>query len=345
MRPNRSDRGDTDDGCGVSRGRHRATGVLACVVSVLAHAPLLAQGTSNPVPATECCLPLLFSVGARALGLGDAITARTSPASLFANPATLADVPDDEFLVHNTRTSLEQSNTFTLLVRSEVAGSFALSYRLVDHGEQDARDPNGNPTGRIGVLEQILTATYATRVMTGINAGVNYKLYQFRQDCRGFCGVEGFSATTHGVDLGVQVKPPRIESLELGASVVHLGFPLQVINAGQASPMPTRVRIGSAYELAHHFAADTTVTAWLVVDVLANPRNRSQSQINVGAELSLEETMFLWLGYAGGAGLTGGAAVGVGLVYDRFQIGVSKSFVSSPIDDSEPLQVTFGIRF
>jgi len=297
------------------------------------------------VPATECCLPLLFTVGARALGLGDAVTARTSPGSLFANPATLADVTDDEFLVHNTRTSLEQSNTFTLLIRSEVAGTFALSYRLVDHGEQDARDPNGNPTGRIGVFEQILTASYATRVTTGINAGINYKLYQFRQDCRGFCGIEGFSATTHGIDAGVQVRPSAIESLELGASIVHLGFPLQVINADQASPMPTRIRVGGAYEVAHHFTADTAVVAWLVLDVIASPRDASQSLANVGAELSLDRTLFLWMGYAGGSGLTGGASVGVGLVYDRFDVGVSKSFLSSPIDDSEPIQFTFGIRF
>lgn len=328
------------------RGFVLAAGILASSLPFVTAGSLVAQGSSgSPVPATECCLPLLFTVGARALGLGDAVTARTSAGSLFANPATLADVADDEFLVHNTRTSLEQSNTFTLLIRSEVAGTFALSYRLVDHGEQDARDPNGNPTGRIGVFEQILTASYATRVTAGINAGISYKLYQFRQDCRGFCGIEGFSATTHGIDAGVQVRPPRIESLELGASIVHLGFPLQVINAGQASPMPTRVRVGAAYEAAHHFSADTTVAAWLVLDVVASPRDASQSLVNAGAEFSLDRTLFLWLGYAGGSGLTGGASVGVGLVYDRFDVGVSKSFLSSPIDDSEPLQVTFGIRF
>ncbi len=343
-----SDRHTPIERCSTFRGQVLAAGTLVCGLHLGASAgPLAAQGGSggDRVPASECCPTLLLTVGARALGLGDAITARTSPSSVFANPATLAGVDGDEFLVHNTRTSLEQSNTFTLLIRSAVAGTFALSYRLVDHGEQEARDPNGNPTGRIGVFEQVLTASYATGVIGGVNAGINYKLYQFRQDCSGFCGTENFSATTHGVDIGVQVRPPRIEALELGASVVHLGFPLQVINAGQASPMPTRIRVGAAYEVAHHFAPDTTAAAWLVVDVVASPRDAAQSLLNVGAEFSLDRTLFLWLGYAGGTGLTGGASVGVGLVYDRFDVGVAKSFLSSPIDDSEPLQVTFGIRF
>ncbi len=194
----------------------------------------------------------------------------------------------------------------------------------------------------------MLTATYATRVAAGLNAGINYKLYQFKQSCAGSgidCTTQGFSATTHGIDVGVQYRPARLRSLELGASVVHLGFPLQVVNAGQASPMPVRVRGGAAYEVAHHFQPDSTAQLWLTADFVASPRNLGGSLINVGAELSLDETIFLWAGWAGGSGLTGGAAIGVGLTYDRFDVGIAKSFVTTPLEDSEPLQITFGVRF
>jgi hypothetical protein len=307
-----------------------------------------AQGSGSPVPATECCLPLLFAIGARALSLGDAVTARTSPGSMFANPALIAALADDAFFVHNANTSLEKANTFTLLIRSEVVGTLALSFRLIDHGEQTARDPNGNPIGTIGTYEQVLTATYATRVAAGFNAGINYKIYQFKQSCAGSgidCTTAGFSATTHGVDLGVQYQPPALRTLELGASIVHLGFPLQVVNAGQASPMPVRVRGGAALEVGHHVQPDSTTQLWLTGDLVANPRNLGESFFNVGAELSLDETIFVWAGWGGGSGLTGGAAIGVGLNYDRFDVGIAKSFVTTPLDDSEPLQVTFGIRF
>jgi hypothetical protein len=304
-----------------------------------------AQGNGgDPVPATECCLAYLLAIGARALALGDAVTARTSPGSLFANPAVVAGVTQDEFLVHNADTSLEDSNTFTLMIRTEVVGTIAVSFRLIDHGDQEATDPNQIPIGTISTYEQMLTATYATQVVAGLNAGISYKLYQFRQTCRGFT-CEGISATTHGVDLGAQYRPTQWPALQLGASVVHLGFPLQFVNAGQASPMPLRIRGGGAYEVGHHLQSDSTVSVWLSLDAVLSPRDPGQSVVNVGAELSLDEMLFLWAGYGGGEGVLGGAAVGVGLFYDRFDVGIAKAFISSPIQDTEPLQITFGIRF
>lgn len=307
-----------------------------------------AAQSTDPVPAAECCLPLLFAVGARALSLGDAVTARTSPGSIFANPALAADLLQDEFLVHNANTSLEKANTFTLFIRSEAIGSLALSFRLIDRGEQQARDTQGNIIGRIAVYDQVLTATYATRLAAGINAGINYKLYNFKQTCSGTgidCTTQGFSATTHGIDFGVQYRPPALRTLELGASVVHLGFPLQVVNADQASPMPVRVRGGAAYEVGHHFQPDSTTQIWLTADLVASPRNPGESLLNLGAELSLEDVIFLWAGWAGGSGVTGGAAIGVGLNYDRFDVGIGRSFRTTPLEESEPLQITFGVRF
>jgi hypothetical protein len=337
---------------GACRPRRRPSSRLAFVIVLVSIASLpdarVAAQTTDPVPAAECCLPLLFAIGARALSLGDAVTARTSPGSMFANPALVADLADDEFLVHNANTSLERANTFTLLIRSDAIGTIALSYRLIDQGEQTAKDGNGNIIGSIATFDQVLTATYATQVTAGLNAGINYKLYQFKQTCAGTgidCTTVGFSATTHGIDFGVQYKPPALRTLELGASVVHLGFPLQVVNAGQASPLPVRVRGGAAYEVSHHFQPDSTTQLWLTADLVASPRSIGESLVNIGAELSLEDTVFLWAGWAGGSGLTGGAAIGVGLDYNRFDVGIARSFTTTPLQESEPIQITFGIRF
>jgi len=327
------------------RGAAPAAWALTALTLTLTNAASLAgQSGGGEVASQECCLPLLLSIGARALSIGDAVSARSGPGSLFANPALIADVVHDQFLVHNANTTIDKQNTFTLLIHSDVAGSFALSYRLIDYGEQEARDPDGNLTGSVATLEQEVVATYATRVVPGVSAGVSYTLYQYRVDCRGFCNTEGFAATTHGIDLGLQVEPPSMRYLALGASIVHLGFPLQVVNREQASPLPLRVRTGAAYEVLHHFREDSTVAVWASTDIVTNPREGSVV-VNVGAELSLEETIFLRAGYGSGRGIAGGAAVGVGLRYDRFDISVAKSFVSTPIDDSEPIQITFAIRF
>jgi len=302
--------------------------------------PVAAQ--SGAASAAECCLELLLPIGARAVGLGHAIVSRTGAEGLFVNPALIADVDGDQFLIHNTRTSVDASNTFSLLIRSELIGSMALSWRLIDYGEQVTQDIPGQPLGTLTIRAHVLTASYATQVVAGLNAGVNYKLYQFRSDCQGACEDQEFAATTHGVDFGVQYRPGFQPSLTLGASIVHLGFPLQFVNAEQAEPSPVRFRMGAAWEAAHHFVADSTIMLWVSGDAVVSPREGSL-YVNAGAELSLDETIFLRAGYGGGAGIVGGPAVGVGLRYDRFDIGVAKSF--REIDESDAIQVTFAIRF
>lgn len=304
-----------------------------------------AGGVEAQVSSDECCLSVLAPIGARALALGNAITARSSADGLFVNPALIADVEQDQFLVHTARTSLDRSTTFSLILQLSAIGAFGLSYRFNDLGELTATDPSGNPTGTILLTEHTVIATFATAVVEGLSAGASYKLFQFREDCSGFCGSETFAATTHMLDLGVQVRPPGLRHLILGASLMHPGFPLQVVNADQASPTPSRIRIGAAYEVLHHFHADSTASLWLMGDVVDPARRPGEPLGNVGLELSFQETLFLRGGYGGGSGFAGGGAVGVGLRYNRFDIAVAKSFVSSPLDDSEPVQVTFGIRF
>ncbi len=317
--------------------------VLAAVPVLVAPPPTAAQ--SGGVSAQECCLSLLFPVGARAMALGNAIAARPDGGALFANPAALASLDSDEFFVHSLTTSLEKATSFTLLIHSNVAGSFALSYRLVDLGEEQRTDGSGNVTGTLAIFEQVVVATYSTQIVAGLSAGVSYELFQDRQDCRGFCqGADG-SATTHGVDVGVQYRPARLPALMVGASLVHFGFPLQVRNQAQADPTPARLRVGGAYDVLRHFRQDSVAEAWVSAEVVASPRNNGELVLNLGGEVIIEETILFWAGHGGGTGLFNGIAVGVGLKYDRFDVGVAKTFASTPLDDEDPFQVTFGIRF
>jgi len=297
------------------------------------------------VGAAECCLPLLFPVGARAVGLGNALTARGGPDALFVNPAGLAALARDEFRIHNAATDVETSNAFSLAFRIRSAGSFALTYRLVDYGSFPATDETGQQIGEARVLDHMLITSFATQLGGGLAAGISYKLYQFRSDCSGFCGEPGFAATTHGVDFGVQYHPPIWKSLQLGASLMHAGLPLQVVNAEQASPTPTRIRAGAAYEMLHHFVKDSTITGWLMTDVSGSWRQGVPVIVSTGGELVLDETIFVRAGYSTGSGRNAGAAVGLGLRYDRFDIGIARSFVDAGATDKDPFQITFAVSF
>jgi hypothetical protein len=312
------------------------------VLAAIASAPR--PGAAQTVRANECCVALLRPTGARALSLGDAITARPAPDGLFANPALLALVTDDQFLVHNLNTSIEKSNTFSLLIHAGRAGGFGLTYRQNDYGKADAFDEFGNPTGTLSVLEHVLTATYATTFALGLSAGLSYELFQFRQDCAGFCQGAAFAATTHILDFGIHFRPAIVPGLDLGLSVVNLGLALQVVNADQASPTPTRLRIGAAYEVLQHTRVDSIARLRLMAD-LVQPTGFRAPTLNVGAELAFEDALFVRAGHGGGAGVAGGVGIGVGLRFDRFDLGVARSFVSSGLDDTDPFQITFGVRF
>lgn len=293
----------------------------------------------------ECCIELLTPIGARTLGLGHAVVARSWAGALFANPAAVAEAGVDQFLVHSSQNPIFPSNTFSVLIHSEIIGTVGVTYRLVDLATVPATDGSGNVTGELHILDHVLTATYATIVTDGLRAGLSYTLFQYRHDCRGFCENEVSAATTHLIDAGVQYRVPFAPKLELGAALLHVGFPLQVINAEQASPSPSRLRLGAAHEVLQHVRQDSAFTLWISADVEASVRRPGEAMAGIGAELGVQETLFLWTGYGAGSGLLGGPAIGVGLRYDRFLVGVSQSFASDFGDEANPFQVSFGIRF
>jgi hypothetical protein len=128
---------------------------------------------------------------------------------------------------------------------------------------------------------------------------------------------------------------------------MNVGPGLQVVNAEQADPS----RAGSMWAPPTTCwgggRADERVALRLmtdVQDVLREPGD--PTTLAVGLELDVQRAVFLRAGYAPGEGLGTGAAVGVELRYDRFDIAVARSFVNSQLAaDTEPFQVSFGLNF
>ena len=298
---------------------------------------------------SECCTPMLLPIGARTVALGQALTAGGGREAMFFNPAGLIDVDDDEFVIHRSTLTEAEVSTFSLFIHSRLAGVFSLTYRLIDFGDSDAIPPGSTvPTGTLTTIDQLLIASFATRIAIGWSAGVSYKLYDLRNTCSGVCG-EGatFSGTTHLLDAGLHFLPKRLPQLRLGASLMHAGLALQINNAAQADPTPARLRIGAAYEAGHHFMKDSTTLVWAYADVVQPVRNGGTPAINLGAELVLNETLFLRAGHSSSQYnvASGGTGLGVGLKYQRFTLGVAKTFTTSELQQGDPVHVSFGVRF
>lgn len=319
--------------------------VLVAALLILSGAlPVRAQaGWDDRVGAQECCQPLLLHIGARGVALANALTARAGADAVFVNPAALARLPSDEFRVHTSETEIETSTVFSLAFGIGGAGNVGVSYVLIDYGEIPVTDQGPIPTGTLRLLNHALLASFAATLAPGLSAGVTYRVYQERQDCRGTCTSR--SSATHGLDLGVQFHPELWPALQLGAAVTHLGPALQVINAEQADPAPVRVRAGAAYEVLHHFSADTTTALWASVDVAGSWRDGVEPVVAGGLELVLDRTIYVRGGHATGSGRTAGSRVGVGLRYDRFDVGIAKAFAGGSTGGHDPYHITFAIGF
>ncbi|HEY0305343.1 MAG TPA: hypothetical protein VGC44_10225 [Longimicrobiales bacterium] len=292
---------------------------------------------------------MLLPIGARTVALGQALTAAGGREAMFFNPAGLIDVDDDEFVVHRSTLTEAEVSTFSILIHSRVAGVFSLTYRLIDFGDTDAIPPGSQvPTGTLTTIDQMLIASFATRIAGGWSAGLSYKLYDFRNTCSGACG-EGatFSGTTHLLDAGLQFLPRNIRHLRFGASLMHSGLALQINNAAQADPTPARVRLGAAYEVGHHLQKDTTITVWAYGDLVQPIRNADTPALNAGVEVVLDQTIFLRAGHSSSQYnvTAGGTGLGVGLKYQRFTLGVAKTFTSSTLEEGDPVHISFGVRF
>jgi hypothetical protein len=309
----------------------RLVALLAAVLALGAQ-PLRAQETQ----ASECCILLLPPAGARALSLGNALTARNLPDGLWVNPASIASLRQSELRVHTERSEFVNKTAMTLAFGIGHAGVAGISYRLFDYGETEGTSETGEPLGSIPLAEQMLAINFATTLLSSVRAGIQYNVFQNRN-------TDESSAITQLVDFGVQYDVPWPRTLQLGLAVLHVGPRLQVKNAEQADPPPRRIRVGAAYEVLQHFVQDSTVQLVASADLNLLGADEEPSLAS-GLELFLDQSLFIRAGYATGTGTGTGAAVGVGLLYDRFDVSVAKAF-SSAQDVTDAFQVTLAVRF
>lgn len=323
-----------------------ATGLRAQEVETLPPAAAAAGTSDVELASDECCLVLLLPVSARAVALGRALTARGSASGVFANPAGLAALEEGQFVIHHSATVAGQANAVSLLFTPPIVGTLGVSYQLFDHGDIATTDENGFETGQLSIRDHVLVASYATHLLGGLSGGVNLKLYHFRIGCRGNCAGHEVRATTYGLDTGLHFRPAWLDALQLGVALSNLGFSLQVVNAPQADPLPTRVRAGAAYDVLRHVATADAVALWAGLELVDRWPTPGSPAASLGLEFIAADAVFLRAGYVPGNGLDSGAAIGVGVRHTYFTVDIAKSFNNSVLDpEAEPFQVSFAMSF
>lgn len=316
--------------------------VGSLVLGTVASRPASAQ-------ADEAALFLLLPIGAQAVSMGRTMTGVQGPESAFWNPAGLAGVERSRALAYRGDMLAGESTAITAVLSKKPLGVFAVSYQLLDGGTFDETDPQGNKTGEFSARNHLGIASAATGLTSWMDVGVNVKVFQFNLGCRGQCTTGSISSTGWAIDAGLQARPIQGVPLRLGAMVAHLGPDLQVENAAQADPLPSRMRFSAGYEFLGSFLERDDLQLWLDVELEDRVQDPGEGRIyHLGTELVAGTTdqIILRAGYQEGeVGQADGFAVGVGLRYERFDIGLAKNLAGSITGETEPIHVSFGLAF
>src|SRR6266481_4331773 len=218
----------------------RMGGWLVVATVLLSAHPAIRLSAQEP-PLNAGALFLVFPVGAQAVGMGQTATAAAGRGeAAFWNPAGLATLSDDEFALHSASLVAGRSNVLGAYFPSRGIGVIGGAVYLVDYGDLDRTDINGNTIARIAPRNFEFLASYATNLTGSFVLGINYKLVQFRVDCSGDCrDFPAGTGATHAVDVGGQFSVGPGGPLRIGVVLRNVGFRLQVNNQAQADPLPT----------------------------------------------------------------------------------------------------------
>ena len=322
---------------------------LAGVFLLAFSLPLGLHAQDSEVGSSEGALFLLLPVGAHGVALGRAMTAVPSPESAFWNPAGLASMEESQLVIMRGDHLVGEGTALSGLMVRQPVGVLGISYELLDEGEQDLTDPTGTVRGSISVRSHVGIVSFATRLPGWLDAGLNFKIVQFNLSCRGQCDGAGVRSTGWAMDAGVQTQPLASVPLRLGAMLAHMGPDFQVVNAEQADPLPSRVRVSAAYNFLPHFVETDDINLWVRFEVEDRWRDPGEApSYYVGTELAAGrgDVIYVRSGYVQGeVGQADGVAIGVGLRYERFELGLAKNLAGSITGESEPVHVSFGIVF
>jgi len=303
-------------------------------------------------PLNAGALFLVFPVGAQAVGMGQTATAAEGRGeAAFWNPAGLATLSDDEFALHSATLVAGRSHVLGAYFPSRGIGVIGGAVYLVDYGDLDRTDANGNTIARIAPRNLEFVASYATSLAGSFVFGVSYKLVQFRVDCSGDCrDFPAGTGATHALDVGGQFRVGAGGPLRVGIVLRNIGFRLQVQNQAQADPLPTRLAIGAQYDV--HFrppagaALNQAFDLKLAADVDSPWGQVGQSETRLGLDVGYQRLVRVRAGYAFVQDGLSGPSVGLGVESGSLGVDIARAFLTgSDLQAESPTFFSFKVTF
>ena len=293
-----------------------------------------AQSTSG----TDAGVFLLLPTGAQAVGMGQAVVASEgSSESVWWNPAGLARQAKRELAIHHSQTIAATGDVLAFVAPSKHRGTLALSLNILDPGTQEVRDDQNQPIGVILPRDVVFAATYAKGIGDHVNAGVTYKLIQFRVDCSGQCATVGtFVNSSHAADAGLQYKPSAVSPLTLGIAVRNFGGKVRSGASETSDALPTRTDAGVLYHIVSldKWLKDTKVNA---AASLITTRGESGASFRLGADVVYQDEIHFRAGYVGdNKNNDSSPSLGFGIQSGHLVFDIARSFGGLSADAGQP---------
>jgi hypothetical protein len=281
------------------------------------------------------------------VGLAGAVTAsRGDIEGVLWNPASAAGVGRSTayFLAANDFGTTSQVLGFLGRWGALRAG---LTYYHFDMGSIDARDEANQSLGTIALDDDALILTGGYSLSPAVDLGLNYKLVRLSSACSGGCdGYDGRSFG-HAFDLGVVADIRGARGLTLGAALRNLGPGIEFTGGATRDPMPSRLRLGVALDATRAFLPEEQRFAFVLqMDVQETVTEFDDLEGYLGAEASVRGILYLRGGYAWTSAGRSGAALGIGIRYDRLRVDLGRSFDDfAGFDSDAPFQLSLAFGF
>ena len=222
--------------------------------SVIILAVLLMSITVTFAQSEAGAVWLLINPGARASGMGEVGAAIADDAyATFYNPAGLGFLTGRELSLTHTNWLPNLANDIYyefLGYRHYMknVGMFGGHIILLNLGEQERTDEYGNPLGTFTSFMMAMTGSYGTALSRTSSIGVNVKMVHQHLTDQGAGKEKGKGTSTNfAFDVGYMKRQFLLRDLTFGASIANIGPKIAFIDAAQADPMPTNLKLGLNY--------------------------------------------------------------------------------------------------
>jgi opacity protein-like surface antigen len=199
---------------------------------------------------------LMIAPGARACGMGETGVAIANDAyATYWNPAGLAKLRGKEFSGMHSNW-LPQFNLGDMYYdfasytqHFEDIGTFGANLIFLNLGEQQWTDEEGNLMGTFDSYNLAFGVSYGTELSENLAVGASFRfIYMKLTDVNVGAQETDGTGSSVAVDLGLLWTPKWLSKLTMGVNLQNLGPKITFVDADQADPIPTNLKLGFAYK-------------------------------------------------------------------------------------------------